>query len=384
MKRFLTAALCLFVCTLALQAAKHRVKYGPWVPVVAETSFTVNWVTEVPTQAWVEVAPDDGTNFYKMERPRFYETLGGRTVTRTSHSVTVTGLKPGTRYRYKVCGRELIDGTNSYSVVFGQPACSYTPTTVKTLDASAPTCKFTVVNDIHARDAVYKQLLAGKKGTDMAAQGEGLYWKYESTLKRWDSELYSAMGAAGELYAMDATMVRNVPDEALLDDFMMSMYVVDDGKRIAYTSEAYAQEYGSANIFEESKRKRRIAAGGLQSIWWLRSLLNPFKQPIVTFQYVSHRVLRWSVTPVAMVILFIVNVILTLMGAGRFYSIVLILQTLFYLMAFIGWLTSRYGHRNKLLYTIYYFVFMNINVFRGMVYLRTHGKSGAWEKAKRS
>ena len=102
-----------------------------------------------------------------MERPRFYETLGGRTVTRTSHSVTVTGLKPGTRYRYKVCGRELIDGTNSYSVVFGQPACSYTPTTVKTLDASAATCKFTVVNDIHARDAVYKQLLAGKKGTDM-------------------------------------------------------------------------------------------------------------------------------------------------------------------------------------------------------------------------
>ena len=226
--------------------------------------------------------------------------------------------------------------------------------------------------------------VAAKKGTDMATQGEGLYWKYESTLKRWDSELYSAMGAAGELYAMDATMVRNVPDEALLDDFMMSMYVVEDGKRIAYTSEAYAQEYGSANIFEESKRKRRIAAGGLQSIWWLRSLLNPFKQPIVTFQYVSHRVLRWSVTPVAMVILFIVNVILTLMGAGRFYSIVLILQTLFYLMAFIGWLTSRYGHRNKLLYTIYYFVFMNINVFRGMVYLRTHGKSGAWEKAKRS
>jgi predicted phosphodiesterase len=167
MKRFLTAALCLFVCTLALQAAKHKVKYGPWVPVVDETSFTVNWVTEVPTQAWVEVAPDDGTNFYKMERPRFYETLGGRTVTRTSHSVTVTGLKPGTRYRYKVCGRELIDGTNSYSVVFGQPACSYTLTTVKTLDASAATCKFTVVNDIHARDAVYKQLLAGKKGTDM-------------------------------------------------------------------------------------------------------------------------------------------------------------------------------------------------------------------------
>ena len=228
-----------------------------------------------------------------------------------------------------------------------------------------------------------KRVIAKKDG-DMAAKGEGLYWKYESTLKRWDSELYSTMGAAGELYAMDPTLVREVPDEALLDDFMMSMYVVQAGKRIAYAPDAYAQEYGSANIFEESKRKRRIAAGGLQSIWWLRSMLNPLHQPLVTFQYVSHRVLRWSITPVAMIILLAVNIILALMGAGLFYSIFLALQLLFYLIALIGWISSRYGHGNKILYTIYYFVFMNINVFRGMAYLRTHGKSGAWEKAKRS
>ena len=228
-----------------------------------------------------------------------------------------------------------------------------------------------------------KRVIAKKDG-DMAAKGEGLYWKYESTLKRWDSELYSTMGAAGELYAMDPTLVKEVPDEALLDDFMMSMYVVQAGKRIAYAPDAYAQEYGSANIFEESKRKRRIAAGGLQSIWWLRSMLNPLHQPLVTFQYVSHRVLRWSITPVAMIILLAVNIILALMGAGLFYSIFLALQLLFYLIALIGWISSRYGHRNKILYTIYYFVFMNINVFRGMAYLRTHGKSGAWEKAKRS
>jgi cellulose synthase/poly-beta-1,6-N-acetylglucosamine synthase-like glycosyltransferase len=228
-----------------------------------------------------------------------------------------------------------------------------------------------------------KRVVAKKDG-DMAAKGEGLYWKYESTLKRWDSELYSTMGAAGELYAMDPTLVKEVPDEALLDDFMMSMYVVQAGKRIAYAPDAYAQEYGSANIFEESKRKRRIAAGGLQSIWWLRSMLNPLHQPLVTFQYVSHRVLRWSITPVAMIILLAVNIILVLMGAGLFYSIFLALQLLFYLIALIGWISSRYGHKNKILYTIYYFVFMNINVFRGMAYLRTHGKSGAWEKAKRS
>ena len=226
--------------------------------------------------------------------------------------------------------------------------------------------------------------VAARKAGEMAAEGEGLYWKYESTLKRWDSELYSAMGAAGELYAIDPTLCREVPDEALLDDFMLSMYVVQAGKRIAYTANAYALEYGSANIHEESKRKRRIAAGGLQSIWWLRSMLNPLRQPLVTFQYVSHRVLRWSITPVSMVLLLLVNIALVAMGAGIFYTVMLILQTLFYLMALAGWLMNRLGQKNKLLYTAYYFVFMNFNVFRGMAYLKSHGKSGAWEKAKRS
>ena len=226
--------------------------------------------------------------------------------------------------------------------------------------------------------------VAARKAGEMAAEGEGLYWRYESTLKRWDSELYSAMGAAGELYAIDPKLCREVPDEALLDDFMLSMYVVQAGKRIAYTPEAFAREYGSANIYEESKRKRRIAAGGLQSIWWLRSMLNPLHQPLVTFQYVSHRVLRWSITPIAMVLLLLANIALVAMGAGTFYTVMLILQAIFYLMALAGWLQNRIGYKNKLLYTAYYFVFMNFNVFRGMAYLKSHGKSGAWEKAKRS
>lgn len=226
--------------------------------------------------------------------------------------------------------------------------------------------------------------VAARKAGEMAAEGEGLYWKYESTLKRWDSELYSAMGAAGELFAVRMSHYRAAPSNALLDDFMMSMLIVADGKRIAYTPDAYAQEYGSADLSEESKRKRRIAAGGLQSIWWLRSMLNPFRQPLVAFQYISHRVLRWSITPIAMVLLLLVNIALVVLGADIIFTVTLLFQALFYLMAAAGWLLSRSGRRNKLLYTAYYFVFMNLNVFRGMVYLKSHHTSGAWEKARRS
>ena len=227
-----------------------------------------------------------------------------------------------------------------------------------------------------------KRVAARHEG-QVAAEGEGLYWKYESTLKRWDSELYSAMGAAGELFAVRMSDYREAPSNALLDDFMMSMLILKDGHRIAYTSDAYATEYGSADMQEESKRKRRIAAGGLQSIWWLRQLMNPFRHPRVFFQFISHRVLRWSITPLALVALIPLNVALVLMKGGTVYTVILILQILFYLAAFLGWLLASRGKKNKLLYVPYYFLFMNLNVFLGIRYLMTHKTSGTWEKARR-
>ena len=227
-----------------------------------------------------------------------------------------------------------------------------------------------------------KRVLA-RNESQVAAEGEGLYWKYESTLKRMDSELWSAMGAAGELNAIRTEYYEPMPENALLDDFVMSMRMVDKGYKIAYSSKAYAMEYGSANMEEESKRKRRIAAGGLQSCWWLRRMMNPLSHPLTAFQFVSHRVLRWTVTPIALMALIPLNVALVFMKAGLTYDIIWILQMLFYIAAFAGWMLQLHGYKNKLLYVPCYFLFMNMNVFRGMSYLYHHKGGGTWEKAKR-
>ena len=215
-----------------------------------------------------------------------------------------------------------------------------------------------------------KKVMA-KNNSDEAAQGEGLYWKYESTLKRLDGELYSAMGAAGELCVIRSQLMTEIPDDTLLDDFIISMETVRKGYKIAYTSKAYAMEYGSADLHEESKRKRRIAAGGLQSCWRLRSLMNPLRYPVVAFQFVSHRVLRWTITPVCLFALIPLNTILVLSGEGIIYTVIWVLQILFYASAAAGLRISKY------------FVFMNLNVFRGMAYL-FNNTSGMWEKAKRA
>lgn len=97
-------------------------------------------------------------------------------------------------------------------------------------------------------------------------------------LKAWDSQLYSTVGAAGELFAIRRELFEPMPPDTLLDDFILSMRIAEKGYKIAYCDRAYALEDSSADIKNEEKRKIRIAAGGLQSIGRLRHLLipNPF------------------------------------------------------------------------------------------------------------
>lgn len=220
--------------------------------------------------------------------------------------------------------------------------------------------------------------------TDNASSGEGFYWKYESTLKRLDGRLAGAAGAAGELFAVRTDLYETMPPDTLLDDFMISLKIVCKGYRTAYCQTAYAMETSSANVQEEEKRKVRIAAGGLQSIARLTPLLNPFRFGLFSFQYVSHRVLRWTITPIALFLLLPLNIALALPEEGLvFYKILLAVQLLFYLMAFIGKFLADKAIKAKALFLPYYFLFMNISVFKGFVYLKQKQNDGTWSRALR-
>lgn len=218
-----------------------------------------------------------------------------------------------------------------------------------------------------------------------ASSGEGIYWKYESKLKQLDGRLYSAMGAAGELFAIRKTLFEPMSQDTLLDDFILSLRMVQQGHLIAYCDKAYAVEGGSASMKDEKKRKVRIAAGGVQSIWRLRSLLNPFKYGVIAFQFISHRVLRWSLTPILLFLLLPINAILAFTPyQPLIYKILLGAQLLFYLAGMWGYYLSTKEIKNKLLYIPYYFLFMNLNVLEGFSYLYKKQGSGVWEKSKRA
>jgi cellulose synthase/poly-beta-1,6-N-acetylglucosamine synthase-like glycosyltransferase len=226
----------------------------------------------------------------------------------------------------------------------------------------------------------------GKDQDSAAGAGEGLYWKYESTLKKWDAELYSVVGAAGELFAIRTELYREVEKDTLLDDFIISLRVAQEGYTIQYDPEAYAIETASANVKEELKRKVRISAGGIQSVVRLRSLLNIFRYGTLSFQYISHRVLRWTLAPLSLLLLIPAGFFLALdegLFQFGFYSVLFWLQLLFYVVALLGWYFENRKIRIKLLFVPYYFFIMNLSVFLGLRRYLKGKQSVNWERAKR-
>lgn len=226
------------------------------------------------------------------------------------------------------------------------------------------------------------------KEVDVASgAGEGLYWRYESTLKKWDAELYSVVGAAGELFAIRTELYRHVEKDTLLDDFIISLRVAQKGYTIQYDPEAYAVETASANVKEELKRKVRISAGGIQAVVRLRSLLNVFKYGMLSFQYISHRVLRWTVTPLCLMLMIPVSFLLAYQEGfinNGFYSVFFVLQSLFYMAALLGWFLENKSTRIKALFVPYYFFIMNLSVVMGFFRYMRNTQTVNWERAKRA
>ena len=230
--------------------------------------------------------------------------------------------------------------------------------------------------------------VAGEKrvqttGDSAAGAGEGLYWRYESFLKRMDAEVHSAVGAAGELFSIRTALFRPVAPDTLLDDFMLTLRIAADGFRIAYAPDAYAEEAPSASMADEMKRKVRIAAGGFQSIMRLPELWNPLRHGWLSFQYISHRVLRWTLAPAVLPVVLGLNVWLAA-ESGGLYTILLGLQGAFYGLAGYGALTHNCRRGPGVLYAPFYFLAMNAAMYRGFYRFLKGRQRVQWEKARRA
>jgi poly-beta-1,6-N-acetyl-D-glucosamine synthase len=218
----------------------------------------------------------------------------------------------------------------------------------------------------------------------VVGEAEGLYWQYESFLKKMDAGLYTVTGAAGELFSIRSSLFKELDDEIILDDFICSMQVCMQGYRIDYEPDAFATEHPSASLAEEEKRKVRISAGAYQSIGYLTGCMNFIKQPLLAFQFISRRLLRWIFCPVLIICLLASNIfIATGHHSYSFYNWTLYLQIVFYLLAAMGLMLAGSGKKTGLLTIPFYFVFMNYCLVKGFFKFIRRKQTVLWEKSLR-
>lgn len=163
-------------------------------------------------------------------------------------------------------------------------------------EVSTPFVVFSDANSILNSDAIEKILVhfsnpgvgavAGEKrildpGSSALGEAEGIYWKYESILKRLDAEFYTVTGAAGELYSIRTELFRPVDAPVIVDDLVISMQICLEGYRIAYEPGAWSTERSEGNLKQEAQRRIRIAAGVYQAMGSLKGVLNFFRRPLL-------------------------------------------------------------------------------------------------------
>lgn len=219
------------------------------------------------------------------------------------------------------------------------------------------------------------RLLFKNNNANPGGEGEKLYWSYETAIKKLESKINSFVGASGAIYAIRKKLFRKLPEEAIIDDFLISMSILIKGYKLIFREEAVAYETTAGSMKDEFKRRVRIGSGNFQSIKYLRPLLfNKNIKRVITFW--SHKLLRWTV-PIALLILLITNIFL--FGLNTFFSIALIMQGILYLSFFLGWFLDKKNIKMGILYIPYYFVFMNLGLLVGFWKFIRNKQSVKWD-----
>jgi len=222
---------------------------------------------------------------------------------------------------------------------------------------------------------------------------EGLYWKYESFIKKQESRLVSCTSASGEILAIRKSAYRRPPDNVINDDFYMAMQVIRQGYRLVYAPEAISYERVSPTARDEIIRRTRINAGRYQAIAMAGQIV-PFNRPVLVWQIISHKFLR-PLVPFFMIGAAVFNLLAvafppragSLLALSRPYSVILLaLQVLFYALAWIGANSPSKGKQGKLMKLLYLPTFLtnsNFAALQGLVKFLRGGNVHIWERVQR-
>ncbi len=208
---------------------------------------------------------------------------------------------------------------------------------------------------------------------------DNIYWQYEQFLKRNETKLDALLGANGAIYAIKSELYVPIPENTIVDDFLIVMNIAKIKYRVIYDTEAIAHEEIAPSIADEIKRRIRIGTGNYQVFTRLFWLLNPFLGWRF-FSYISHKVLRWF-TPHLMLLTLMSNILLL---GDLYYNCLLVLQLAIYCVVYFAKKESDKGNKiPSVVAFLVFFVSMNLALLKGFYKFTTSNAKGTWERTSR-
>lgn len=209
---------------------------------------------------------------------------------------------------------------------------------------------------------------------------ESAYWAYESAIKREEGLRGALIGANGGLYALRRALFSPLPPDTIVDDFVIPLRILEQGRAVVYEARAVALEETTEDYGREFGRRARIAAGNFQALTRAPRLLLP-SAGFAAFAFWSHKVIRWC-APLLMALCLLTN--LLLLGAGGLYVLLLLLQLAFYGLAAVGHRHGIPASLGRLVSVPYYFVSMNVAIAVGFLRFLKGTQKATWERTARA
>jgi cellulose synthase/poly-beta-1,6-N-acetylglucosamine synthase-like glycosyltransferase len=176
--------------------------------------------------------------------------------------------------------------------------------------------------------AVSGRLIILSQHSSPAGKGIGDYWNYEVWLRNNESVSGSVIGVTGAIYAMRKSLYCSIPKSTILDDVLIPLQIIKQGKRVVYDKKSFAYDRKAVTDSNELSRKVRTLYGNLQLLQIEPSLIVPFRNP-VWFRFVSHKILR-------LLIPFFLGVcLLSSLFGGSWLLYIATAQVIFWCMAII-------------------------------------------------
>lgn len=139
---------------------------------------------------------------------------------------------------------------------------------------------------------------------DDANQGESGYVGYEMWIRQLETSLSGIVGASGCFYAIRTHLHREPLPEHVSRDFAAAIVAREHGYRAVSVDEATCLVPRTHSLKKEYRRKVRTMTRGMETLWFKRALLNPWRYGIFSWMLFSHKVCRWLLPwtlPIALV-----------------------------------------------------------------------------------